>query len=301
MHSGPFGRYEWLIVDSCVDQRTQTQPALAYLDAIGVQPESAVVSVLVTHWHTDHVRGISEVIRRCINAEFWMSQALNSDELLLASRRFGSDQASKHNALREFYSVMEMLQVRECGGTSAPSAGLAQHRTLLWRRGAGQGAPNCEVLALSPSNASVILALEALAEQFPDALESLDAEVSEQTPNDVAVAVAIQVGAGNVLLGSDLENVPPIDQGWKAVLADRVQPPGRAGAFKVAHHGSENALHDDVSTQMLVSRPWAVMTPFVEALPLFPESATSNGFAIARIALFDGGNTATEGCSASCR
>lgn len=256
------GAGEWLIVDSCLDQRSQRQPALAYLEAIGVDPASAVTTVLVTHWHTDHVRGVSEIVRECVSAEFWMSQALRSPELLLATRRFGSDRASKHNPFREFYAVIEMLEVRKQGGTGAPAAAIAGARTVLWRRPAAAGSPDCEVLALSPSPASVMDALAALASQFPDALQEVPYDVDEPAPNEAAVAVAVRVGGARILLGSDLEDPPPADRGWKAILASPLQPDQPAAVFKVAHHGSHNADNDDVWNQLLEPEPWAVITPF---------------------------------------
>src|SRR6266542_2121917 len=81
------GGGDWMIVDSCLDQRRGVQPALAHLDAMGIDPATAVVAVLATHWHGDHVRGLSEVVARCINAEFWLSQAVHSKDLLRITRR----------------------------------------------------------------------------------------------------------------------------------------------------------------------------------------------------------------------
>ncbi len=256
------GANEWMIVDSCVDQRAQRQPALTYLENIGVDPASAVVTVLVTHWHTDHVRGISEVVQECVSAEFWISEALRSPELLLATRRFGSDRASKHNPFREFYSVSELLAIRKQGGTGAPATALAGARTVLWRRNATRTSPDCEVLALSPSPASVIDALAAIAAQLPGTLDDVPYGIDEPSPNDAAVAVMVRVGGAGVLLGADLENPPSVDRGWKAVITSPVQPDPPAAVFKVAHHGSGNADDDAIWTQLLVPDPWAVITPF---------------------------------------
>ncbi len=256
------GVNQWLIVDSCVDQRSKRQPALTYLEQIGVDPGSAVRTVLVTHWHTDHVRGISDVVRRCVNAEFWMSQSLRTDELLLATRKYGSDRASKHNAYREFHTVIDTLSVRSEGGTHAPAAGLAGERTLLHRRFASVDAPDCEVVALSPSVASVTDSMAAIAAQLPDA-HNLESEYdAEPKPNPSAVVLWVRVGEASIILGSDLENPSNPDRGWRAILASPFQPSVRSAAFKVAHHRSENAHHDDVWTQLLKQNPWAVLTPF---------------------------------------
>lgn len=267
------GAGEWLVVDSCVDQRSQRQPALAYLDAIGVDPGTAVVAVVASHWHTDHVRGISEVVADCVSAEFWVSEALSSSELLLMTRRFGKDRASKHNPFREFYAVAERLHVRREAGETAPPVAVAGARTLLWRRPVGDRDPGCEVLALSPSPTSVQRAWEVLADMLPAASDEVPYDLDEPTPNEAAVALLVQVGDARVLLGSDLENSADSERGWSAVLGDPTRPPGSAASFKVPHHGSANAHHDGVWSDMLSPRAWAVLTPFRRGRTPLPRPA----------------------------
>ena len=89
------GNHEWLVVDSCTDQRSKRQPAIAYLAEIGIEANTAVRVILASHWHTDHVRGIAEVVAECVSAEFWTSEALRSEELLLMSGLYGADRTSK--------------------------------------------------------------------------------------------------------------------------------------------------------------------------------------------------------------
>ena len=53
------GLGEWLVVDSCVNQYAGGTPALDYLQTIGVDIAHAVVIVTASHWHDDHIRGLS--------------------------------------------------------------------------------------------------------------------------------------------------------------------------------------------------------------------------------------------------
>ena len=77
------------------------------------------------------------------------------------------------------------------------------------------------------------------------------------SPNDVAVALWIKVADVVVLLGSDLEK-----RGWVEVLQSKTRPEEKASAFKIPHHGSENAHEPDVWKRMLEPDAHAVLTPW---------------------------------------
>ena len=84
------GSGNWLLVDSCFDQRRRVQPALAYLRRIGHDPASTVRLVVATHWHDDHIRGLTEVVRTCEAADFYCSSALRPTEVLTVIGDSGS-------------------------------------------------------------------------------------------------------------------------------------------------------------------------------------------------------------------
>ena len=106
------------------------------------------------------------------------------------------------------------------------------------------------------------------------------------SPNQVAVALWIEVGDVAVLLGSDLEK-----QGWIEILESKARPAGKASAFKVPHHGSKSAHAQGVWSRMLDPEPFAVLTPWHRggrALPTQDDvrrilSNTPNAYATADI------------------
>src|SRR5207247_10718341 len=72
---------KWILIDSC--RNSQGQPAsLAYLREMGVRAASDVAMVVASHWHLDHVDGISEIVQECRSAEPVISAALYTRELL---------------------------------------------------------------------------------------------------------------------------------------------------------------------------------------------------------------------------
>lgn len=66
----------------------------------------------------------------------------------------------------------------------------------------------------------------------------------------------------NILLGADLEETPQSDTGWTAILDSASRPSGRAGVFKIPHHGSGAADQPRVWSEMLIPDPVAVLTPW---------------------------------------
>lgn len=70
------GDGKWIIVDSSINRDTRKPAALEYLEGIDVDVSSQVKGVVVTHWHDDHIRGISEIAKKCSSAKFCISAAL---------------------------------------------------------------------------------------------------------------------------------------------------------------------------------------------------------------------------------
>jgi hypothetical protein len=86
--------------------------------------------------------------------------------------------------------------------------------------------------------------------------------VVAQRPNHVSVALQATMGDRMVLLGSDLEEENDSNVGWSAVIANHTNVGGRSKIYKVAHHGSPNAHHDGIYTDLLEPAPIAILTPF---------------------------------------
>lgn len=74
------GSGKWIIVDSC--SQSSVPVALKYLREIGVDARSSVVSIVVTHWHDDHVRGISKLIEECPTADVVLPAAMSGREFI---------------------------------------------------------------------------------------------------------------------------------------------------------------------------------------------------------------------------
>jgi len=250
------GANRWLVVDSCIDPTSGRPAPLAYFDAIGVSARESVNLIVVSHWHDDHVRGLAEIVSSCADASVCCSAALTQEEFLahvLNYENIMTEMAS--SGVREIGRALRLLRDR----MSRPTRALANRRVMsLPSIG---DADSCLVTTLSPSDEEYDRFLEGISRMVPQARQTkFRSPVSR--PNHVAVALWVEIGSTNLLLGSDLEESDNTATGWSAIIRSGARPQGRAAVFKVPHHGSATGHHDQVWTDMVVPSPIAVLSPF---------------------------------------
>jgi len=245
------GEGEWLIVDSCTaTRRSPRVPVLEYLSAMGVDPAKAVKLVVATHWHDDHIRGISDVVDACQTASFACSSALSPPELLAGIGRLPPNRGGKRTSgVKEMRVVLDLL----VEGESRREAKWAIQDRSLYSR---EGAVACEVLALAPRDKVLREAFEEVARLVE---EGDRRRVRRPDCNKAAIVLWIEVGDTTLLLGSDLQEVP--GGGWTAIIACRQGKARKSDVFKVPHHGSKNGHLGDVWDRLLVDQPEAVVCP----------------------------------------
>lgn len=62
------GNNEWVIVDSCINSSSKDPIAFEYLNNIGVNPLEDVKLIVISHWHSDHIKGASNLVKECREA-----------------------------------------------------------------------------------------------------------------------------------------------------------------------------------------------------------------------------------------
>ena len=142
---------EWVVVDSCVNSRGGVPVALEYLRRFNVDPRTAVKRIVATHWHDDHVAGLAEIVRTCVDADFVCSSALRTPEFLTLTQIQGSNE-DLLSGTDEFAQILTELAARERGerlGSGRLKFALAQGQ--LWSRLDTNGRLHSRLLALSPS------------------------------------------------------------------------------------------------------------------------------------------------------
>ena len=57
------GSKEFIVVDSFKNSETGNPIALDYLETMGIS-SNAIKQIVLTHWHQDHITGISEILQK---------------------------------------------------------------------------------------------------------------------------------------------------------------------------------------------------------------------------------------------
>lgn len=253
------GEGHWILIDSCMGEDRNTPAALDYLSAIGVQADQVRI-IVASHWHDDHVRGISQVADAYPDADFFIPAVFTNPEALSFLAAYSGVAAPKQTrGAAELYKVVK----------GRPLIHAAQERsTLLELAVLGH---NVRVTSLSPSAQAFAQSVAHFSQYLPETVGSPINHAPELKPNLESVVVHIDLGHDAILLGSDLESTG--SSGWSALVADSWcgnRP--KAGVYKLAHHGSKTGHHDLIWKNMLKASPHVSMTPFHYGRHRLPET-----------------------------
>jgi beta-lactamase superfamily II metal-dependent hydrolase len=255
------GKNNWCVVDSCVASGSTISAAAEYLSAFGNEAVEGVRLVVATHWHDDHIRGLSSALRSFSNATFCCSIALQPTQFIELVE-LTVDSVQHDSGLEEFKNIYSTLVNRAKQKRNkiliAPRYAIANRLLLtLPRESDGEV---ISITALSPSDGTFQKSLEWIRDLMPQAGQ-IQQRIPNVSPNTTSIVLWIKAGRQNVLLGADLEHSTQSSEGWFAVLTAHNQI-GHAGMFKVPHHGSSNADCPEVWNEMLEENPIAIVTPF---------------------------------------
>lgn len=254
------GGGQWIAIDSCVDTESGRPAALAYLERVGVNPAESVKLVVASHWHDDHIRGLSSLLRTCVAAKFCASAALNKKEFLAVLAAYDQIRTIRSGSgAREIIATLAILKERN--NVSHPIRATASKLLFRWDAAVtGHGQP-AEVWSLSPSDGQYEKFLLEIGSMVPT--ESGDKlRLASQSPNHLSVVTWLSIGNCAFLFGADLEELGKPDLGWSAITVSETRPRGKALFFKIPHHGSHTAHHVDTWQLLVGSEAVSVLTPW---------------------------------------
>ena len=250
------GSGQWLVVDSCAPHDEAEPAALSYLRRIGVDCGRSVKYIVATHWHDDHIRGLSELIVASPAADVFISDALRSETLM--SLVLEADPRPVTN-LREMHRTVETLLERR-PDAAQPYRFLVEDTAL--HSAVHHPAEDVEIWALSPSSVDVSQALRGIHRLLPGEFADISA-VPKPNENHASVVLHVRVENQCMLLGADREVHTNSGRGWQSVAASAARRALRRSILlKVPHHGAPNGDSLVMWRDLLEARCVALVSPY---------------------------------------
>lgn len=249
------GNQNWIVVDSCCNPYTGGSLPLEYLNSIGVNVSKDVKLVICTHWHDDHILGMSDLFDSCKSAIFSMAIANDRTKFLslvgLDNRKIINESTS--SSTKEIEKCLEIITKRQ--SVLRPAV---QDRVLLSNEKKGI---KYQIISLSPS--------DFVLSEFSNEISTLITEfgksnkrIVHQTPNDKSVVLYIKINDHRILLGSDLEVSGNQNKGWSCILNNCQTIDYKSSMFKIPHHGSETGYNKQIWENLIDKNAVAKLTPW---------------------------------------
>jgi len=248
------GENNWMVVDSCINPESKRSIPLEYLEQKGVNVKKEVKLIVCTHWHDDHVRGISELLSVCETAKFCMADTTDREKFMLLLRiDFEKSKSQpRESSMREIKNCFEILMAR-----NQPATVAFQDRLLLKLQ---VNALDAAIYSLSPS--------DLVKQEFNSELSVLINEfgpsrkIINRTPNEKCVVLYINVNGHGILLGADMEVSNDNRRGWRCILNECECLVDPCSLFKIPHHGSSNGYEERIWNELLSENVTAKLTPW---------------------------------------
>lgn len=237
------GNGDYVVIDSFQNDETKRPIALDYLESIGVDPASAIRRVVITHWHSDHIGMIAELIKVANSAQIVINPLFRSKKFL---QYIFEGKAEEQESTKEFSKVLELVR----GNRRALRIAINGREIY--------GSDKLQITALSPQDGEVI-------NKYLPFLNGEENKTRREYRSDNLLSLVLLVKQKNgdgVLLGSDMEVVKDADIGWNGVLSNYSCANGKSSVFKIPHHGSITGHKQEIWDNLLQDCPISFITVY---------------------------------------
>lgn len=304
------GNGEWIIVDSCIDPSTKECLPLSYLQKMGVDIANRLKYVICTHWHKDHIDGISQLLEACGSDTIFALSCAEDRKTLVYEYASNFDYTGRSKILEELTNTFRIVSQKQI------KVKRVEQDKLIFKKG------NVQCFALSPSEfeirqfetniASAMSRFNRVVDEISKMVQEPSQIIEEATDiqheffksiknvldeegaeddivknsvrdlveykdankiekNNRCVAMLISFGLHHVVLGADLE-VSCIDSGWHSVIGCECMNGIKANLLKIPHHGSKTGYLKEFMDHCIEPQATAKLSTWITGAKTLPES-----------------------------
>ena len=251
---------DWAIIDSCVDPTTEKPLAISYLEKIGVNLVSDVKIVICTHWHNDHVRGLSKILKTCHNALFCMPSVHDTKKFLkLVNLDYSKIEKGSISSFNEFKDCIDIINSRREKRIKRLKSDLVVYSDEMLID--EDNIIEVELFSLSPSEAVIAHFDKEISTLFSE-LNMSKKLVTEKSPNHKSAVIYFRYGEFSALLGADLEISNKNDEGWNDIYNNSVVVKNKSIIYKIPHHGSSNGYNKEIYEKLVDPKAIKKLSPW---------------------------------------
>jgi len=305
------GNGDWIIIDSCVNVKNGECVPISYLNDLSVDISQHVLYVLCTHWHDDHIKGLSNILEQCTSKTVFVLSCSDDREKWVYEMLNDYNYQGKSTVLNELKCTISMandkgiriLPVKQdslvfnINGVLAyalspsdevvkkfeeevASAQVKYHKTLnqaiKLKTIDAQLIQDASTLEEETINNFAGLIKERIDEkkivqEATNLLTYKDAKRVEQ--NDRCVALLVSFNGHHIILGADLENKTSDSglSGWMSVAKCSSMNGVTSSLFKIPHHGSKTGYCDFFLKSFIKNDATMKLTAWAKGDKLIPE------------------------------
>jgi beta-lactamase superfamily II metal-dependent hydrolase len=254
------GKKLWIVIDSCKDSAINESAPLAYLKKLGFNPAKDIKLVVASHWHDDHIKGLHEIFEAASSAQLCCASVLTEKEFLTLANIYASSGGKISKGPEELYKCICTAEARTKNTNKQHQYLASPDRPILV---VNNQSLHVRLTTLSPSDEMINKSRRFMIDYVNLLKKGItDPRLNTSYPNDVAVALLLEINDRQILLGSDLEEDGSPLVGWSAVMSGVAAPNSKSCFYKVAHHGSKSGHYEPVWNDILHPQPLAFLTSF---------------------------------------
>lgn len=227
---------EWMVVDCFRNPHSKKPAAITYLENKGLDPQTCIKKIVITHFHQDHIAGMLELIQNSSpTADVYISRALTVSEANEYYSTLDSLHSEPENSgVSELCRILEYLYDNDRKVTR-----LDQNKVI-------HNGQDYLISAISPSDVDSDKSQATFISLLSECDRGTTPQASKINPNHFCVVLSIQCKQTDsfALLGADLEVTKDNQGGWDAAMNSIMAPKANSiQLFKIPHHGSETGFH----------------------------------------------------------